>query len=154
MKIEKKHIIIIAIVLAVVAYLLWKRHKSSETGGDTGGPEKSELDGMPLELADGGGVGVVFNAPAMGVVLERGGNVVYKPEVFFSRKIFLIRFRHFFLSPGIIQGKEKRREICADFALIFFCILAQLTDLQYQWELLDSNQRPPPCKGDALNQLS
>ena len=25
---------------------------------------------------------------------------------------------------------------------------------QVLWELLDSNQRPPPCKGDALNQLS
>ena len=24
----------------------------------------------------------------------------------------------------------------------------------FLWELLDSNQRPPPCKGDALNQLS
>ena len=106
MKIEKKHIIIIAIVLAVVAYLLWKRHKSSETGGDTGGPEKSELDGMPLEPADGGVVGVVFNAPAMGVVLERGGNVVYKTEVFFSRKIFLIRFRHFFFPPASSKGKK------------------------------------------------
>ena len=47
---EKKHIIIIAIVLAVVAYLLWKRHKSSETGGDTGGPEKSELDAILDEV--------------------------------------------------------------------------------------------------------
>lgn len=24
----------------------------------------------------------------------------------------------------------------------------------YLWEVLDSNQRPPPCQGDALNQLS
>ena len=24
----------------------------------------------------------------------------------------------------------------------------------FLWEVLDSNQRPPPCQGDALNQLS
>ena len=24
----------------------------------------------------------------------------------------------------------------------------------FQWELLDSNQRPPACKAGALNQLS
>lgn len=45
MKIEKKHIII-AIVVAVVAYLLWKRSKSETegTGTGTGAPTKSDLD--------------------------------------------------------------------------------------------------------------
>ena len=47
MKIEKKHIII-AIVVAVVAYLLWKRSKSVETDGSsgTGASPKTTVDGV------------------------------------------------------------------------------------------------------------
>lgn len=47
MKIEKKHIII-AIVVAVVAYLLWKRSKSETegTGTGTGKTTKSDIDAI------------------------------------------------------------------------------------------------------------
>ena len=47
MKIEKKHIII-AIVVAVVAYLLWKRSRSVETDGSsgTGASQKTTVDGV------------------------------------------------------------------------------------------------------------
>ena len=47
MKIEKKHIII-AIVVAVVAYLLWKRSKSVVTDGATGtvASPKTTVDGV------------------------------------------------------------------------------------------------------------
>lgn len=47
MKIEKKHIII-AIVVAVVAYLLWKRSRSVVTDGSsgTGASPKTTVDGV------------------------------------------------------------------------------------------------------------
>lgn len=47
MKIEKKHIII-AIVVAVVAYLLWKRSRSVEIDGSsgTGASPKTTVDGV------------------------------------------------------------------------------------------------------------
>lgn len=47
MKIERKHIII-AIVVAVVAYLLWKRSKSMETEGSSGtvASPKTTVDGV------------------------------------------------------------------------------------------------------------
>lgn len=47
MKIEKKHIII-AIVVAVVAYLLWKRSRSVVTDGSsgTGTSSKTTVDGV------------------------------------------------------------------------------------------------------------
>lgn len=48
MKIEKKHIIIVAIVVAVVAYLLWKRSRSVVADGSsgTGASQKTTVDGV------------------------------------------------------------------------------------------------------------
>lgn len=47
-EIEKKHIIIIAIVVTVVAYLLWKRSRSVVTDGSsgTGASPKTTVDGV------------------------------------------------------------------------------------------------------------
>ena len=70
-------------------------------------PQHVQLYGVPLEFPCSRVDGMVFNAPAMGIVLDHGGNVVNKTKVFFSRKIFLIRFRHFFSFPRHHPGERK-----------------------------------------------